>query len=163
MCLGLIGGTNEPAPESPDGMRRVRDGQIVRCPWHNWEFDVTTGQNVADPRRRVFVIGDPREPNVPFSSQALYFEGLVARGHGAWLVPLTRARDSRHHDLVDFGEVAAGLCAAGKPTARILEALRTLPEPPPRLSSRVSPTDAPSSAHRSGAAHARRPARGLRP
>ena len=88
----------------------------------------------ADPRRRVFVIGDPRETNVPFSSQALYFEGLVARGHGAWLVPLTRARDSRHHDLVDFGEVAAGLCAAGKPTARILEALRTLPEPPPRLS-----------------------------
>jgi nitrite reductase/ring-hydroxylating ferredoxin subunit len=53
LCLGLIGGTNESAPESPDGMRRARDGQIVRCPWHNWEFDVTTGQNVADPRRRV--------------------------------------------------------------------------------------------------------------
>ena len=53
LCLGLIGGTNESAPESPDRMRRVRDGQIVRCPWHNWEFDVTTGQNVADPRRRV--------------------------------------------------------------------------------------------------------------
>jgi nitrite reductase/ring-hydroxylating ferredoxin subunit len=34
-------------------MRRVRDGQIVRCPWHNWEFDVTTGKNVADPRRRI--------------------------------------------------------------------------------------------------------------
>lgn len=53
LCEGLIGGTNEPAPDSPDGLRRVRVGQIVRCPWHNWEFDVTTGQNVADPRRRV--------------------------------------------------------------------------------------------------------------
>jgi nitrite reductase/ring-hydroxylating ferredoxin subunit len=53
LCLGLIGGTNESAPESLDGIRRVRDGQIVRCPWHNWEFDVTTGRNVADPRRRV--------------------------------------------------------------------------------------------------------------
>jgi nitrite reductase/ring-hydroxylating ferredoxin subunit len=51
LCLGLIGGTNESAPEEPD--RRVRDGQIVRCPWHNWEFDVTTGKNIADSRRRV--------------------------------------------------------------------------------------------------------------
>jgi nitrite reductase/ring-hydroxylating ferredoxin subunit len=53
LCQGLIGGTNEFDPQAPDGMRRVRDGQIVRCPWHNWEFDITTGQNVADPRRRV--------------------------------------------------------------------------------------------------------------
>ncbi len=53
LCLGLIGGTNESAPGEPGRLRRVRDGQIVRCPWHNWEFDVTTGQNVADPRRRV--------------------------------------------------------------------------------------------------------------
>jgi nitrite reductase/ring-hydroxylating ferredoxin subunit len=53
LCLGLLGGTNESAPESLDGMRRVREGQIVRCPWHNWEFDVTTGQNLADPQRRV--------------------------------------------------------------------------------------------------------------
>lgn len=53
LCLGLLGGTTEAAPEEPGGIRRVRDGQIVRCPWHNWEFDVTTGQSVADPRRRV--------------------------------------------------------------------------------------------------------------
>jgi nitrite reductase/ring-hydroxylating ferredoxin subunit len=53
LCEGLIGGTNEPAPDEPDGLRRVKDGQIVRCPWHNWEFDVTTGQNLADPKRRV--------------------------------------------------------------------------------------------------------------
>ncbi|VBA41056.1 Rieske (2Fe-2S) protein [Mycobacterium attenuatum] len=53
LCLGLIGGTNESVPAEPGRLRRVRDGQIVRCPWHNWEFDVTTGRNVADPRRRV--------------------------------------------------------------------------------------------------------------
>jgi nitrite reductase/ring-hydroxylating ferredoxin subunit len=53
LCLGLIGGTNESAPEEPDRLRRAHYGQIVRCPWHNWEFDVTTGRNVADPRRRV--------------------------------------------------------------------------------------------------------------
>jgi len=88
----------------------------------------------VDPKRRIFVIGDPRETNVPFSAQKLYYEGLVARGHAAWLVPLERARDARHHDLVDFGEIADGACAAGDSTERIIGALQTLPEPPPRLS-----------------------------
>ncbi|WP_248313575.1 alpha/beta hydrolase [Bosea sp. F3-2] len=88
----------------------------------------------ADPKRRIFVIGDPRETNVPFSAQQLYFEGLTARGHAAWLVPLERARDDRHHDLVDFGELADGMCAAGKSTEAIIAALRALPSPPPRLS-----------------------------
>jgi nitrite reductase/ring-hydroxylating ferredoxin subunit len=31
----------------------VREGRIVRCPWHNWEFDITTGETIADPRRRI--------------------------------------------------------------------------------------------------------------
>jgi nitrite reductase/ring-hydroxylating ferredoxin subunit len=53
LCLGYLGGTNEADPEAADGLRRTRDGQIVRCPWHNWEFDLTTGCNVADPRRRI--------------------------------------------------------------------------------------------------------------
>jgi nitrite reductase/ring-hydroxylating ferredoxin subunit len=53
LCEGLIGGTNEFDPAEPGGLRRVKDGQIVRCPWHNWEFDVTTGQNLADPNRRI--------------------------------------------------------------------------------------------------------------
>lgn len=88
----------------------------------------------ADPQRRIFIIGDPRETNVPFSAQTLYFKGLTARDHAAWLIPLERARDSRHHDLVDFGELANGMCAAGTSTEAIVDALRTLPDPPPRLS-----------------------------
>lgn len=27
-----------------------RDGTIVRCAWHGWEFDIATGRAVADPR-----------------------------------------------------------------------------------------------------------------
>ncbi len=83
--------------------------------------------------RRIFVLGDPRETNVPFSSQTLYFNAVAARGHAAWLIPLERARDARHHDLVDFAETAAGLCAAGDATPDILHTLATLPEPPPRI------------------------------
>jgi nitrite reductase/ring-hydroxylating ferredoxin subunit len=26
---------------------------VVTCPWHGWEFDLRTGINTADPRRRV--------------------------------------------------------------------------------------------------------------
>lgn len=85
------------------------------------------------PERRIFVIGDPRETNVPFQTQKLYFEGLVARGHAAWLLPLERATDARHHDLVDFGETANGMCAAGASTDRIIETLKAMPEPPARL------------------------------
>jgi nitrite reductase/ring-hydroxylating ferredoxin subunit len=53
LCLGLIGGTNESAPESPDGMRRVREGKFVRGPCKIWEFPHPRAHRVADPPRRV--------------------------------------------------------------------------------------------------------------
>ena len=53
LCLGYTRGTTEYAPEMPDKIRHVREGQIARCPWHNWEFDITTGVNLADPQKRV--------------------------------------------------------------------------------------------------------------
>jgi nitrite reductase/ring-hydroxylating ferredoxin subunit len=28
-----------------------RPGEIIRCPWHGWEFDVRTGQSWCDPAR----------------------------------------------------------------------------------------------------------------
>ena len=26
-------------------------GEIIRCPWHAWEFDLRTGRSYCDPRR----------------------------------------------------------------------------------------------------------------
>jgi len=86
-----------------------------------------------NPARRVFVIGDPRETNVPFATQKLYYDGLIARGHAATLIPLARATDARHHDLVDFAETALGMCAGGASGDAIAQALRALPNPPPRI------------------------------
>jgi len=28
-----------------------RDGEIVRCPWHGWEFDITTGRSIFNPHK----------------------------------------------------------------------------------------------------------------
>ena len=28
-----------------------RKGEIIRCPWHGWEFDLRTGKSYCDPRR----------------------------------------------------------------------------------------------------------------
>jgi 3-phenylpropionate/trans-cinnamate dioxygenase ferredoxin subunit len=28
-----------------------RPGEIIRCPWHGWEFDIRTGQSWCDPAR----------------------------------------------------------------------------------------------------------------
>mgnify|MGYP001806210363 CR=1 FL=1 len=87
----------------------------------------------SDPARRIFIIGDPREKNVPFSAQTQFYQGLTARGHAAWLIPLERATDSRHHDLVDFGETATEMCAAGASTDDIIKTLEQMPEQKPRL------------------------------
>lgn len=53
LCEGYVGGTTEYDPDSPDRLRHVRQGRVARCPWHQWEFDITTGVNLADPRKRV--------------------------------------------------------------------------------------------------------------
>jgi nitrite reductase/ring-hydroxylating ferredoxin subunit len=53
LCAGFVGGANEFDPHAPGLLRRDREGQIVRCPWHQWEFDITTGQSLANPRKRV--------------------------------------------------------------------------------------------------------------
>src|ERR1700740_3276990 len=35
----------------PGTIRYTRPGEILRCPWHGWEFDIRTGQSYCDPRR----------------------------------------------------------------------------------------------------------------
>ena len=34
--------------EVPNELHMERPGQILRCPWHGFEFDIMTGQSVAD-------------------------------------------------------------------------------------------------------------------
>ena len=37
--------------DEPYRIRVEREGEILRCPWHAWEFDVTNGRSVFNPHR----------------------------------------------------------------------------------------------------------------
>lgn len=49
MCEGVITGRIE-AP-TPGEYRYTPEAEIVRCPWHGWEFDIRTGQSRCDPKK----------------------------------------------------------------------------------------------------------------
>lgn len=47
--LGLRIGLSE--SDRPGCYSHSRPGEIVRCPWHGWEFDIRTGQSWCEPSR----------------------------------------------------------------------------------------------------------------
>lgn len=44
MCDGKLGGTL--VATEPGRYEWGRDGEVLRCPWHAWEFDITTGRSL---------------------------------------------------------------------------------------------------------------------
>ena len=48
LCRGTVGGTMLPT-DRPGQYNYAHDGQILRCPWHFWEFDITTGEMLFVP------------------------------------------------------------------------------------------------------------------
>jgi 3-phenylpropionate/trans-cinnamate dioxygenase ferredoxin subunit len=57
-----------------------RPGEIIRCPWHGWEFDIRSGQSWCDPTRI-------RVRNYPVSVQS--GTRVVAGPYVAETVPVT--------------------------------------------------------------------------
>ena len=49
LCEGRLTGLIE--SNEPGAYRYSRVGEIIRCPWHGWEFDVRTGKSWCDPER----------------------------------------------------------------------------------------------------------------
>ena len=49
LCEGQLTGLVESS--EPGEYHVSRQGEILRCPWHQWEYDIRTGKSWCDPRR----------------------------------------------------------------------------------------------------------------
>lgn len=47
LSYGLVRGTS--LPSEVGVIRYGRAGEILQCPWHGWEFDITDGRSLHDP------------------------------------------------------------------------------------------------------------------
>lgn len=53
LCEGKVTGTLTASEATNWEPEWVQEGEILRCPWHSLEFDLTTGACLAYPRRRI--------------------------------------------------------------------------------------------------------------
>lgn len=44
VCKGRIGGTM--LPSAPGELIYAKDGNVLKCPWHGYEFDIETGESL---------------------------------------------------------------------------------------------------------------------
>ncbi len=49
LCLGKVTGYNRPSAVGVYDW--TREGEIIRCPWHAWEFDIKTGKSIFNPHK----------------------------------------------------------------------------------------------------------------
>jgi nitrite reductase/ring-hydroxylating ferredoxin subunit len=47
LCEGEVTGIT--SAEAVGEYEWSRDGEIIKCPWHHWAFDITTGKSVFNP------------------------------------------------------------------------------------------------------------------
>ncbi|MBS0561524.1 MAG: Rieske 2Fe-2S domain-containing protein [Proteobacteria bacterium] len=82
LCDGILTGLVE--SDEPGQYRTSREGEIIRCPWHGWEFDIRTGQSWCDPahtRARAYPV------------EVAHGESLVQGPYVAETVPVTVEQD----------------------------------------------------------------------
>ena len=49
LCSGMLVSLVDSS--GPGEYRMTRQGEMLRCPWHGWEFDIRTGQSWCDPSK----------------------------------------------------------------------------------------------------------------
>ena len=51
LCRGVL--TGAAVADEEHGRRWLHDGEILKCPWHGWEFKLPEGVTLTDPPVRV--------------------------------------------------------------------------------------------------------------
>ena len=96
LCEGKVSGFL--TAKVPGEFEYSRRGEILRCPWHGWEFDVKTGQSWFDPaktRVRVYPVtveSIPPYENAPFDesqSELTSAEGMETGPYVAETYPVS--------------------------------------------------------------------------
>ncbi len=85
LCDGIVTGLVK--SDQPGEYSYERAGEIVRCPWHGWEFDIRTGQSYCDPERirtRIFPVATAAGSEV--LEQALAAETVPVRVEDDYIV-----------------------------------------------------------------------------
>ncbi len=73
----------------------------------------------SDPERRIFIVGDPNDKNVPFSTQADYHEALAAARHNTTLIRAT-GKGRENHGLSHVGFKVITDCVEGRSNEEII-------------------------------------------
>jgi 3-phenylpropionate/trans-cinnamate dioxygenase ferredoxin subunit len=91
LCRGNISGFV--TATKPGEYRTDRPGQILRCPWHGWEFDITTGQSWFDPSKvRVRQYEVTVQPVIPTDDPDAWTSGLERGPYVAETYPVSVER-----------------------------------------------------------------------
>jgi nitrite reductase/ring-hydroxylating ferredoxin subunit len=97
LCSGTLSGLI--TASGPGAYHYSRAGEIVRCPWHGWEFDIRTGQSRCDPThvrvRRYAVTIEGRQPA---ASDAVLQDG---RERGPYVAETYAVTVEQQHVVVD--------------------------------------------------------------
>lgn len=81
----------------------------------------------TDPKRRVFVLADPRDTNVKFAVHQRYIDALESQHVSVQFLPLEKALAPDFHDMIDVAETTMGKCATGEPDAAIIKVVQDMP------------------------------------
>lgn len=83
LCLGAVKGMT--MPSKPGQYVWGREGEILRCPWHGWEFDIKTGRSIFNPHRmRVKAYDVTVETNVEDEDESV--ETFPVSVEDGWIV-----------------------------------------------------------------------------
>jgi nitrite reductase (NADH) small subunit len=53
LCIGPVRGATTVDEGAIGGVGWIRENEIVKCPWHQWEFDIASGTTLTQPERKI--------------------------------------------------------------------------------------------------------------